>query len=79
MRKNAARPELTDHSLWAIKCEYSTPVDIAVAGHFVQCPLRNLPVRTTSTYQFVPSLYLPLRTHHFVPTTLYPFFKCFMS
>ena len=60
-----------------------------VAGHFVPCSLRNLPlrttknnrptssyhlylpVRTTSTYHFVPTTsYLPLYTYHFVPLFL---------
>ena len=44
-----------------------------VAGHFVPCRLRNLPLRTTKNNRPTSSyhLYLPLRTYHFVPTTSY--------
>ena len=47
-----------------------------VAGHFVPCPLRNLPLRTTKNNRLTSSyhLYLPVRTtstYHFVPTTSY--------
>ena len=60
---------------------------VAVAGHFVPCPLRNLPLRTTQNNRPTSSyhLYLPVRTtstYHFAPTTSYlqlrtTFFKMF--
>ena len=51
-------------------------VGLTVAGHFVPCPLRNLPLRTTKNNRPTSSyhLYLPVRntsTYHFVPTTSY--------